>query len=141
MCEGQHGSVSKSQVSKGTLCREAGALQLTPARSPGLQTQGPESRGQHRVGCGDSEMSSFQKGVRRTGRGGLAGVGLRMEEEPSREGTALMKSRGGESMAQFRKYEQWGWEVTVGSEPSTRAENLCALGALSPLTQDTGWRG
>lgn len=86
------------------------------------------------------EMSSFQKGVRRTGRGGLAGVGLRMEEEPSREGTALMKSRGGESMAQFRKYEQWGWEVTVGSEPSTRAENLCALGALSPLTQDTGWR-
>lgn len=65
----------------------------------------------------------------------------RMEEEPSWEGTALTKSRGGESTAQFRKYEQWGWEVTVGSEPSTRAENLCALGALSPLTQDTGWRG
>lgn len=74
MCEGQHGSVSKSQVSKGTLCREAGALQLTPEPSPGVQTQSSESRGQHWVGCGDSGMSSFWKGVRRMGRGGQVGV-------------------------------------------------------------------
>lgn len=43
---------------------------------------------------------------------------LRMEEEPSQEGTALTKSRGGECTARFRKYEQWGWEALhKGQEP------------------------
>lgn len=93
MCEGQHGLVSKSQVSKGTPRREAGALQLTPERTPGVQTQGSESRGQHRVGCGDSGMSSFQKSVTEDGPWWPGRGWLRMEEEPSWGGTALTKSR------------------------------------------------
>ena len=117
-------------------------LQPMPERTPGVQTQGSEGRGQHRVGCGDSGMSSFQKSVRGD-RPWWPGRGwLRMEEEPSWGGTALTKFRGGEPTARFRNTNSGArgspWVLSPAQGPGTCV--LLSGGDLSPQyrTQDGG---